>query len=162
MNNIYIELDDKILLAVNNVDKNEMNEYILKITQKALELEGIKNKNIYLNIESKSKEEIRKINNEFRNVDRETDVLSFPIFSKDEITNTSINEIDLGDMFICLDVVKEHSIEYETGMKRELLYMITHSICHLLGYDHINDEDKIKMREREEEILNFIGVKKDE
>ncbi|MNP21706.1 Endoribonuclease YbeY [compost metagenome] len=69
-----------------------------------------------------------------------------------------MKEIDLGDIIVCLDVVKEQSIEYDTGVLRELLYMITHATCHLLGYDHEIESDKIAMRKVEESVLNKLGV----
>ena len=65
-------------------------------------------------------------------------------------------EVSLGDLVLCMDIIEEHSIEYGTGLDREMLYMITHGVCHLLGFDHEVEEDKIKMRAREEEILKGL------
>lgn len=59
-----------------------------------------------------------------------------------------------------LDQIKRQAIEYETGIKRELAYMIVHSFYHLLGYDHIVETDKKEMREKEEKLLNMLGIKK--
>jgi len=125
---LHLNLDDTVLKAAQDIDKNAIN----KIIEIALEQDNIKNSNIYVSIECVSKSEIREMNKQYRNVDKETDVLSFPIFTKDELMNVKFDEIELGDIVICLDVVNEQSIEYDTGMKRELLYMITHGICHLL------------------------------
>lgn len=152
---IQINIDDEII-NLEEVDKETIN----KILEMALEEENIINKEVVISIYSATREEIRNLNREYRNVDRETDVLSFPIFTKEEILNTKFNHIELGDIVICLDVVRNQSAEYGTGMKRELLYMITHGICHLLGYDHEIEEDKKIMREKEERILNMIGVSK--
>lgn len=129
---LHLNLDDKILEAAEDIDKNAMNLYINKIVEVALKQDDIINKEIYVSIGCASRNEIRQLNNEYRNVDKETDVLSFPIFTKEELINTKFDQIELGDIVICLDVVKDQSIEYDTGMKRELLYMITHGICHLL------------------------------
>jgi probable rRNA maturation factor len=129
---IHLDLDDKILDAVEDINKTAMTEYINKIIELAVQQENITHKEIYVSIGSNTREEIRQLNKDYRNVDRETDVLSFPIFTKEELANTKFDQIELGDIVICLDVVKEQSIEYGTGMKRELLYMITHGICHLL------------------------------
>ena len=66
-------------------------------------------------------------------------------------------EISIGDIVICLDVIEKQAVEYGTGFNREMLYMITHGICHLLGYDHIEENDKVVMRKMEEKILSRIG-----
>lgn len=143
---IDINIDDKI---------EQYTEDIYNIAKIALEKI---NKNIYFSIRCMTKSEIKKINKEYRNIDKYTDVLSFPIFILNEIENIKMPEIELGDIFLCLEVIEEQSREYSTGFKRELLYMITHGLCHLLGYDHESQEEKIVMREKEEYILNKIGV----
>ncbi len=125
---VHINLDDEIVKVSKDISKDTI-ERILEI---ALKQENIIDKDVFISIEAASKDEIRELNKEYRNVDRETDVLSFPIFTKEELENTKFNHIELGDIVICLDVVKEQSVEYDTGMRRELLYMITHGICHLL------------------------------
>jgi len=125
---LHLNLDDTVLKAAQDIEKDAIN----RIIEIALEQDNIKNKDIYISIECVSKNEIKQLNKEYRNVDKETDVLSFPIFTKEELMNIKFDQIELGDIVICLDVVKEQSIEYDTGMKRELLYMITHGICHLL------------------------------
>ena len=125
---LHLNLDDTVLKAAQDIEKDAIN----KIIEIALEQDNITNKDIYISIECVSKNEIKQLNKEYRNVDKETDVLSFPIFTKEELMNIKFDQIELGDIVICLDVVKEQSIEYDTGMKRELLYMITHGICHLL------------------------------
>ncbi len=129
---IHLNLDDKILDAAEDVDKKTMGEYINKIIEVALKQENIIDREIYVSIGCASRIEIRELNKEYRKVDKETDVLSFPIFTKEELENIKFDQIELGDIVICLDVVRNQSIEYDTGMKRELLYMITHGICHLL------------------------------
>jgi len=167
--NIIIDIDDEIAKKVSDVTKDkELNlvEKINDILYYALLEEGISVDEVLLTISIASKEEIRKINNEYRKVDRATDVLSFPIFDKLELENIAkqkdenkkVKELQLGDIILCLDVIEEQSVEYQTGMLRETLYMITHGICHLLGYDHIEENDKIKMRALEEKILEKVGV----
>ena len=96
-------------------------------------------------------------------MDKETDVLSFPIFEKDEIEekikNNDFKTVDiLGDMIISIPKVIEQAKEYGHGFERELAYMVVHSFYHLLGYDHINEEDKIIMREKEEVVLNKLKI----
>lgn len=136
-------------------------EKIDNLVKIALNLHGIDNlHNVYIGIGVVPKEEIRAINNEHRQIDKETDVLSFPIYTKEEIDdlkNKNVEEdISLGDLILCMDVIEEHSIEYNTGLDREMLYMITHGVCHLLGFDHEIAEEKAVMRMREEEILKNI------
>lgn len=118
--------------------------------------------------------EIREINNETRGIDKVTDVLSFPMLDypenmvfKNVYKNKKINEIYLdgeelvlGDMVLSLERAKEQSIEYNHSFEREVCYLVVHSILHLLGYDHMNDEDKAKMRTREEEILGKLNIKR--
>ena len=116
--------------------------------------------------------EIRQINNETRGIDKATDVLSFPMLDypenmvfKNVYKNKKFNEIYLdgdelvlGDMVLSLERAKEQSIEYNHSFEREVCYLVVHSILHLLGYDHMNDEDKSKMRAREEEILGKLNI----
>ena len=109
---------------------------------------------------------IKRLNKEYRNIDKSTDVLSFPIFEKEELESISkqqdknkvIKELELGDIILCMEIIEKQSIEYGTGILRETLYMITHGICHLGGYDHIEEEDKKVMRNLEKKVLSAIGV----
>lgn len=167
MNKIQIDLDNKIIEYVKENIKQDidMKKHITDIVNIALKKNKIDISTIYVSIQSATLEEIRKLNREYRNIDRPTDVLSFPIFEKEEFEdlikkeeNKKIKELELGDIIICMDIVEKQAVEYKTGLLREVLYMITHGVCHLLGYDHIVKEDKDKMRELEEYILDNIGV----
>ena len=106
---------------------------------------------------------IKKINNEYRNIDKPTDVLSFPMFEKEEL-DKMINEQNweysdiLGDMIISIEQVESQAKEYGHSFERELSYMVVHSFYHLMGYDHIEEEDKKKMRPKEEYVLNELGI----
>lgn len=165
--NINIDLDEKIIEYIDNkLENRNILEYINKIITLIVEDQNVYAENIDISIQSASKEEIRDLNREYRGIDRFTDVLSFPIFERLELENfgnecdesKKIKEIELGDIILCLDVIEEQASEYETGLLREILYMITHAMCHLLGYDHIEEEDKKEMRSLEEKILGKIGV----
>ena len=151
------------ILETNYIDipKNEEYENIAKIVlEECLEQEGLQNKNLYVNVIFTTPDEIRKINNQYRNIDKITDVLSFPMFEKDEIEkikNGGIKDI-LGDIVICIQKVKEQAIEYNHSFKRELAYMVVHSFYHLMGYDHIEQSDKEKMRIKEEKILEDLSI----
>ena len=108
-------------------------------------------------------DEIQNLNREYRGNDSVTDVLSFPMFEsieelKAELSEGKREEILIGDVVICYEQAMRQAEEYETGSKRELLYLFVHSMMHLLGYDHMNEEDKTLMREHEEAVLNAMGI----
>ena len=113
-------------------------------------------------------EEIRRLNKETRNIDKVTDVLSYP--SLEEIKGQALKEEDhpfeideegnllIGSIAICCQRAKEQAEEYGHSYERELHYLIVHGIMHCLGYDHIEDEDRAEMREKEEYILGKLGI----
>ena len=117
-------------------------------------------------------EEIREINNDTRGIDRATDVLSFPMLDyedkkvfkemyKDKEFNETFmdgEELVLGDIVLSLERALEQSEEYNHSFTREACYLVVHSVLHLLGYDHMEDEDKKVMRKREEEILGKLDI----
>ncbi len=113
-------------------------------------------------------EEIRRLNRELRSVDSVTDVLSFPsldgIFGKKLLKKEFTADCDedgnlfIGSIAICVKRAEEQAREYGHSVQRELCYLAVHGICHLLGYDHIDDADRAVMREKEEKILNRLGI----
>ena len=85
------------------------------------------------------------------------------MFEKEELENMKLNHIEvLGDIVISIEQVKKQAIEYEHSFEREFAYMIVHGFYHLMGYDHIKEEDKVIMRAKEETVLNKLGIKRDE
>ncbi len=115
------------------------------------------------------KEEIHSLNNRFRNVDRVTDVLSFPTL--DNIRGKVLNKKDylndltedgksifIGSIAICLDVAKEQAVEFGHSTEREIMYLLCHGLLHLFGYDHMTDEDKTEMRGLEDKIMDLIKI----
>ncbi|MBP3521124.1 MAG: rRNA maturation RNase YbeY, partial [Oscillospiraceae bacterium] len=110
------------------------------------------------------------VNREMRKVDAPTDVLSFPMFEfapGDKPTEADADPgsrlVPLGDMVLNLDRVKSQGEEYGHGPRRECAYLAVHSILHLLGYDHMDDGPmKAQMREREEAILDKLGITREE
>ena len=147
-------------------DIEENQEYestIKKVVEKCFEEEGLNNTKLCLTITLTNPENIREINNLYRNIDKETDVLSFPMFERDELNekiakNDFEHEDILGDIVVSIDRVKEQAIEYGHSFERELSYMIVHGFYHLMGYDHIKEEDKKIMRPKEEKILNELKI----
>ena len=108
--------------------------------------------------------EILELNREYREKDSVTDVLSFPQFEgHDDLLDDLLDdeaETLIGDVVICYEQAERQSEEYGTGLTREMLYLFVHSVMHLFGYDHMNEEEKAVMRAREEEVLSAIGVKR--
>ena len=100
---------------------------------------------------------IHKINKEYRNIDRETDVISFAL-EENETIDEPVKT--LGDIYISIDKVYEQAEEYGHSVKRELFFLVTHGFLHLLGYDHMNKEDEEKMFSLQEKILDSYGVKR--
>ena len=152
------------IAEINFLDIEENKEYInilTKVLDMCFEVEKLKDKNLYVNIVLTNPENIRKINKEHRNIDKETDVLSFPMFEKEELKQRKeLNKDVLGDIVISIEKVKEQAEEYGHGFERELAYMAVHGFYHLMGYDHMNEVDKSKMREKEENILNKLNILK--
>ena len=113
-------------------------------------------------------EEIRRLNREMRDTDRVTDVLSFPAL--DGIKGEEIDGEDylyetdeegnllVGSIAVCCDRAKEQAEEYGHSYERELHYLIVHGIMHCLGYDHMAEDEKAEMREKEEYILSKLGI----
>lgn len=113
---------------------------------------------------------IHEINNKQRQIDRPTDVLSFPLIEYDvpgDLSNVEKNidsfnpdtgELMLGDIVISYDKVKEQANEYNHSQKRELAFLTAHSMLHLFGYDHIVDEERINMERMQKEILNNLNI----
>ena len=166
---INIDLDKNItnFCKENINEKVDIDNYIQEIVKNITNNEELYFDEISVSISSATKDEIKQINKKYRGIDKVTDVLSFPIFTKEELKDIikkedakKIKSLELGDIIVCLDVVKVQAVQYETGILRELLYMITHGMCHLVGYDHIKDEEKKEMRKLEEEILHKLGVEK--
>lgn len=152
------------IAEINFLDIEENNEFInilTKVMDKCFEEEKISEKNLYVNIVLTNPQNIRKINKENRNIDKETDVLSFPMFEKEELELIKKGNQDvLGDIVISIEKVSQQAIEYGHSFERELAYMAVHGFYHLMGYDHIDENDKIIMRQKEENILNKLNILK--
>ncbi len=113
-------------------------------------------------------EEIQRLNRELRSIDKVTDVLSFPtldgikgepIYGEDyPFEMDEEGRLVIGSIAICCDRAKEQAEEYGHSYNRELHYLIVHGIMHCLGYDHMTDEEKAEMREKEEFILAKLGI----
>ncbi|AVQ18965.1 rRNA maturation RNase YbeY [Fusobacterium mortiferum] len=133
------------------VNEEEIREYVQKVLEKEYESEAP----VYMSLLFTGNDEIQVINREYRDKDQPTDVISFAYHETEDF---DIGPYDtLGDIVISLERVVEQAKEYNHSDKRELFYVLTHGILHLLGYDHIEEEDKKEMRAKEEEILGSFG-----
>ena len=146
-------------------DKYE--EIIKRVIEQCFKEEKIEKSKLYISIILTNPEHIHEINKQYRNVDRATDVLSFPMFKKKEIdekikNNDFEHEDVLGDIVISIEKVEEQAKEYGHSFEREFAYMLVHGFYHLMGYDHIEDDDKVIMRKKEEIVLNKLGITRDE
>ena len=115
-----------------------------------------------------SLDEIHELNRDYRGVDRPTDVLSFPMFESIGELEDACSElkeegqaVPLGDVVICMDKIIEQAEEFGHTRERETVYLFTHSVLHLLGYDHETEEDRKQMRAREEEIMDAVGLERE-
>ena len=145
-------------------ENNEYEQIIKKVLTECYKEEKMEKANLCISIILTTPANIKEINTKFRKIEKETDVLSFPMFEKEEVEEMiqNGNEIPevLGDIIISIEKVKEQAEEYEHSFERELSYMVVHGFYHLMGYDHIEEKDKIKMRPKEEKILEKLDIKR--
>lgn len=143
-------------------EKKEYEELIEKVLKKCFEVENIEDKNFYMSIILTTPAEIRKLNKEYRNIDKETDVLSFPMYEKEELETVKKQKQEwkdtLGDIVISIERVEEQAKEYGHSFEREFAYMLVHGFYHIMGEDHIEEEDKKIMRAKEENVLSKLNI----
>lgn len=138
-------------------------EHLIEIcTAAALEEEGIDD-TAEVSVTLVDNEGIRELNKEHRDIDRETDVLSFPLGDDDGYEVDPDNDaIMLGDIVISLEKAAQQAQEYGHSYRREVAFLITHSLFHLLGYDHVNSEEEEKeMFGKQEKVLDKLGITRD-
>ena len=161
------------------IDTNdEYEKTIKKVVDKCFEVENLQNTNLYMSITLTNPEKIKTINKQYRNINKATDVLSFPMFEKEELdtmvqdsakkdqvddTENDENQVRdiLGDIVISIQKVQEQAKEYGHSFERELSYMVVHGFYHLMGYDHMVEDDKKQMRAKEENILEKLNISRD-
>ena len=163
--NLYLEDE------YNFFEKHEdLFEEIQKVIAKCLEVEKVPYES-ELSLTVVDKEEIRSINHEYRDIDRATDVLSFPQIDPEsngiidwekldetEVMNYDTNHIMLGDIVLCYEIAYEQAKSYGHSLKREVCFLVAHSMFHLLGYDHMNEEDEKLMIAKQNEVLSDLGI----
>lgn len=161
--NIYIEKETEI-----NLDF-DYEELICRVIRYAIDFEKCPYET-EVNVVLTDNDSICKINKEYREINRPTDVLSFPmiVYEKpgyfegideyDDYFHPETGELLLGDIMISLEKVKEQAMEYNHSQQRELGFLVAHSMLHLFGYDHINTEDAQEMEQRQKTIMDNLKI----
>lgn len=135
------------------VEETEQMKDFIKYCVKKLKL-----KNVIFNVIIVSNKEIHEINKKYRKIDKPTDVISFALEDSKENFTSKIRM--LGDIYISYEKVKSQALEYNHSLVRELCFLAIHGLLHLLGYDHMEKEDEIRMFELQKELLDSYGIKK--
>ena len=156
---IETELEDQDLGAIE--------ECITRCIEGALYAEGI-DVPCEINVLITDNEGIRQINREYRDVDKETDVLSFPMFEFEpdyfpedvsDLIDPGTGLLPLGDMALSMEKIQAQALEFGHSQQREIGYLTVHSVLHLLGYDHLDEgEMKKQMRAREDAIMEYLNI----
>lgn len=147
----------KIIFCDELAPKEPIIEHMKKAGELLAVNEGLDPDRIEISLTFVGREEIQELNKIYRGIDKITDVLSFPQYnSLFEIPEEGT--VALGDVVICLEQAFIQADEYGHSNERELVYLFVHSVCHLMGYDHMNSDEKLLMRETEELIMKKIGL----
>ncbi len=149
----------------------DVKEIAEKVCLKVLENEKCPFDNISVNILITDNEGIRQYNKDFRGIDKETDVLSFPNLdfanpgeyvipkgAEADYTDPETKDIILGDIILSKDRILSQAAEYGHSVKREFAFLVAHSMLHLSGYDHMTEEEAAVMEERQKRALNELGI----
>lgn len=163
-------------MLINYKNPNKAKKYIVNITnalESAEKVLKLSSSEVEINVTFVSRLAIKKLNKTTRNVNKVTDVLSYPNLLQDDgeiidkklskknfpyDINPETGNIVIGDIVICVPRCIAQSKKYGTTKTREICYLSVHGLLHLLGYDHMTDEDKKLMREKEELVMNEIGL----
>ena len=145
-------------IEIFNETEDNLEEYIETIKKVLVHgLDKLKTGDVTFNIIFVNNPYIHELNKNYRNIDRETDVITFAL--EDDKTFNPDERI-LGDIYISIDKAKSQSEEYGHSLMRELCFLSVHGMLHLLGYDHMEKEDERVMFNLQEEILDEMGIKR--
>ncbi len=143
-------------IIINNTTKEKINKIdIRKICNITFKKLGVDDALVSITIVDNNT--LQEINKQYRKINKPTDVISFAF---EEINDVKLDFRNLGEIYISIERAKEQSEEYGHSLKREICFLTVHGLLHLLGYDHINENDRIVMRKLEEEILSSYGTKR--
>ena len=146
---------------LNIPETEDYNGLINMVLGECFKEENLLDSKLYISVILTNPDEIQKMNKEYRKIDKTTDVLSFPMYERDEIPNLN-KEIEepIGDIVISVERVRKQAKEYEHSFERELSYMLVHGFYHIMGYDHMEEMEKKEMRAKEDVILNRLKIVK--
>lgn len=157
---------------MNGLMEADLREFVKTTAEKAIDLLSLP-RPVDVSISIVTAEEIRELNAEQREIDKVTDVLSFPMlyfenpkeeaaFAEEEITalNPETGNLFLGDIILCFDKAREQAEEYGHSLERELAFLTIHSLLHLVGYDHMTAEEETQMFDYQTEILNLLNIRR--
>ena len=144
----------------NNFEENEQKlvQLVYDVAMKELKVP----QNMSVNIVMVEPQEIQTLNKQFRQIDKVTDVLSFPMLDRlDELedeVDAELGDVNIGDIYICRERAKQQAEEYKHGYGRELCFLAVHGLLHLLGYDHILQEEEKEMFDLQDQILQKANI----
>lgn len=145
----------------NYIPANDLLKMLESVMLKSLELEGF-TKEVEISLTFTTDELIKEINSKHRNMDKATDVLSFPMYEKQELSdiNTSISNfpVALGDIVVSVERAFSQAEEYGHSFEREMAFLVCHSMFHLLGYDHMTKQEEGLMMEKQNMVLEALGI----
>lgn len=149
----------------------DIEKLIEELSLKVIESENVPFKDISLNVTFTDDETIKEINKEFRDIDKSTDVLSFPSVDFESPADFShikgdepdyfdpdTGELILGDIMISLEHAHKQADEYGHSFRREIAFLITHSLLHLIGYDHMEEDERIIMENKQTNVLTELNI----
>jgi len=152
----------------------DIEELASSVGKQVLMNENCQYDNFAVNVLVTDNEGIREYNSQFRNIDRETDVLSFPNMEFDnpgeyyipegeeaDYLDPETNELVLGDIILSVDRIYSQAEEYGHSVKREFAFLVAHSMLHLSGYDHMTEDEAKVMEARQEKALEDLGITRD-
>lgn len=145
-------------------DTKPFEDIVFKVAEETFKIHNIE-KEAEISVVFTDDEAIKEINKNFRNIDSSTDVLSFPqyeFFEEGDISHIEDNVLILGDIIISLEHAKAQSVEFNHSLNREVGYLTAHSMLHLLGYDHMEEEEKARMRKKEEQIMTNVKLTRED
>lgn len=131
----------------------ELFEEVINIVYKKLNI----SKDYDLSVSFVDDKKIRQINNDFRNINKKTDVISFAMLDSQDIVSQDDSDLDLGDIFISIETATQQAKEINQSRNREILFLFIHGLLHLLGYDHQDIETEKIMFNLQEEIINEVS-----
>ena len=146
---------NKIEIFVSVNEKIEELEIVEKVLKKAVEKEKLEN--VSFNVIIVDNQYIHELNKDYRQIDRETDVITFALEDDDSLILPNDERI-LGDIYISIDKARQQAKEYGHSLLRELSFLAVHGFYHLLGYDHQTKEEEKVMFQKQEEVLEEYGI----